>query len=527
VDDYILNGCSGKMGLFGIINMKLSRNPILAVLLWGLVFALAYSQSPLYTSNQNQYFLHGLVQAGYGDLSHDWLANTADPTPLFSQVVKLTYQYLQWEGFYYVIYAFLMAIYLYSLWSIVVDLYDWQALSSQVLLFLSLMVLVHSAGWRYGLSLFVGVNWTYILEDGVADQRLLGPVLQPSAFGVFLLFSINLFMKRSYVLAILAAALAALFHPTYLLSAAILTFAYLIDIIVQEHNWKKAVALGGLALAAVTPILLVIYPVYAGAPAELAAKARQVLVEFRIPHHALVSQWLDITAVIKIGLVLLALFLVWKTRLITVIGISLLVVTLLTLLQVASGSIGLALLFPWRPSTFLVPLSSAVILAHLLNWLLDRPALSKPAAQKVVALFSLGIALIAVLSGVLRFTLDLQRKSLSAEREVQAYIADRRLPGDVYLVPIKMQDFRLAAGASAFVDFKSIPYQSDEVLEWYRREQLAERYYKSDDCAALDEILAEYALTHVITEEGKPNAICPGMDLIYTDGAYHLWRVGQ
>jgi hypothetical protein len=65
------------------------------------------------------------------------------------------------------------------------------------------------------------------------------------------------------------------------------------------------------------------------------------------------------------------------------------------------------------------------------------------------------------------------------------------------------------------------------VLEWYRREQLAERYYKSDDCAALDEILAEYALTHVITEEGKPNAICPGMDLIYTDGAYHLWRVGQ
>lgn len=46
--------------------MRFQANKIFVVLLWGIVFALAYAQSPLYTSNQNQYFLHGLAQAGYG-----------------------------------------------------------------------------------------------------------------------------------------------------------------------------------------------------------------------------------------------------------------------------------------------------------------------------------------------------------------------------------------------------------------------------------------------------------------------------
>ena len=505
--------------------MTSSRNQLLAVLLWGLVFALAYSQSPLYTSNQNQYFLHGLAQAGYADLSSDWLANTADPTSVFSQMVALIYRYLNWEGIYYIVYALLMMVYFYSLWGIVASLYGWKASKDKALPFLAVLVLVHSAGWRYGLSLILGTNWAYILEDGVADQRLLGPVLQPSTFGVFLLLSIHFFLQRRMVLAILSASLAAIIHPTYLLSAGALTAVYLLDVVIHERSWVKAALLGGLALAMVTPILLAVFPVFAGAPNGISSQARQVLVEFRIPHHTLLSQWFDATVVVKIGLVLLALYLARKTRLFIVLGVSMLAVSVLTLVQVASSSAGLALLFPWRLSTFLVPLSFAIILAHLLDRLLDRPELGRPKAQKAIVLFSFTIALIAITSGVVRFALDIQRKSLTVESGVQAHVASRRVPGDVYLIPFKMQDFRLAAGAPAFVDFKSIPYRSDEVLEWYRREQLAERFYKTGDCAVLDEILAKYSLSHVVTEDGKPNNPCPGLDLIYTDGAYNLWRI--
>ena len=52
------------------------------------VFAAAYCQAPLFYSNQNQYFLHGLARAGEGTLSDDWLANTRDPTPAFSKLFR-------------------------------------------------------------------------------------------------------------------------------------------------------------------------------------------------------------------------------------------------------------------------------------------------------------------------------------------------------------------------------------------------------------------------------------------------------
>src|SRR5262245_25880138 len=56
------------------------------------LFALAYTQSPYVWSNQHQYFLHGAALAGFGDLRNDWLANTTDPTPVFSWLVALAYR---------------------------------------------------------------------------------------------------------------------------------------------------------------------------------------------------------------------------------------------------------------------------------------------------------------------------------------------------------------------------------------------------------------------------------------------------
>ncbi len=192
-----------------------------------VVFAIAYSQSPLYTSNQNQYFLHGQAQAGIGFLKQDWLANTLDPTPVFSSLTYLTYRFLRVEALFYIFYALLMGIYLFSLVGIVSTIYEIRKSRASFLVYLALLIVIHSAAWRFALSRVLGVNWAYILEDGVADQRLLGSVFEPSTFGVFLLLSIYLFLRRKPFLAVLSAVVAATFHPTYLLSAAVLTIAYL------------------------------------------------------------------------------------------------------------------------------------------------------------------------------------------------------------------------------------------------------------------------------------------------------------
>src|SRR6516162_3029587 len=87
------------------------RGLVAVLVLCGLAaFAAAYGQAPLYYSNQNQYFLHGLAAAGDGLLDEDWLANTADPTPIFSGLVALTARFLH-PWVFHLYYALLLALY--------------------------------------------------------------------------------------------------------------------------------------------------------------------------------------------------------------------------------------------------------------------------------------------------------------------------------------------------------------------------------------------------------------------------------
>ncbi len=80
-----------------------------------LALGLAYGQSPLVSSNQNQYFLHGAARAGIGFLRQDWLAATADPTPVFSAIVEWTYRLLTPAAFHFE-YLLLFGVYLAGLW---------------------------------------------------------------------------------------------------------------------------------------------------------------------------------------------------------------------------------------------------------------------------------------------------------------------------------------------------------------------------------------------------------------------------
>ncbi|MCK4898296.1 MAG: hypothetical protein KAS38_05945, partial [Anaerolineales bacterium] len=164
------------------------------MIIFTAIFAISYAQSPLFTSNQNQYFLHGFAQAGVGNLNQDWLANTLDPTPVFSLLVEITQRYIGIQQIYYLYYAVLMGVYLFSLLGISNTIFKIFKSKSKTLVMVALLIAIHSAAMRFVLSRTLGINWTYLLEDGVADQRILGPVFQPSTFGVLLLLSIYLFL---------------------------------------------------------------------------------------------------------------------------------------------------------------------------------------------------------------------------------------------------------------------------------------------------------------------------------------------
>jgi hypothetical protein len=485
-------------------------------LLATLLFALAYNQSPLYTSNQHQYFLHGLAGAGVGGLSEDWLAQTVDPTPVFSWIVEITASIGATPAF-FVYYALLMGVYLFSLASIAGAFLPLQKPSTRFL-FLGAMILLHSAGLRYLFSQTLGPDWSYLLEGGVAGQRLLGPVFQPSVFGVLLLLSIALYLQRRTTGAVLVAVLAASIHPTYLLSAALLIGTYLVDKVLIENRMRQAAGMTLLALVAVSPILIHTIVQFTGGSAETAARARDILVNIRIPHHARVADWLDWTTLARSLLLGIALFLVRRHKLLLLMALPLGAAVLLTTVQVISADPALALLFPWRISTWLMPIALAVIVWKLVL----RAEASLPTRWMQALKVGMAVTVVcALVVGMIRTRVENTQAASSPAIPVQKYVAEYRQPGELYLIPVKMYDFRLNAQAPAYGDFFSIPYQYQEVITWYSRFLNAKHFYESGDCSLLDGLF-DQGVTHVILPADFPGR-CRSLTPVYQDDAYGVF----
>ena len=88
-----------------------------------------------------------------------------------------------------------------------------------------------------------------------------------------------------------------------------------------------------------------------------------------------------------------------------------------------------------------------------------------------------------------------------------------------------MQDFRLATGAPVYVEFKSIPYKDSDVLEWYRRIQAADHFYKGPDCSQLQSLSTQEGVTQVVLETGGPELACPFLQETYRDSSYRLMKI--
>ncbi len=489
-----------------------------------LTFAIIYAQSPLYTSNQHQYFLHGLARAGVGLLREDWLARTRDPTPAFSLLVEATVRLLGPTTFYFE-YALILGLYVVSLRSIVSAAGILPGGSRARTAFGVALIALHSAALRFALRHALGPDWEFALEGGVAGQRLLGAVFQPSVFGVFLLSSLAAFLRRRPLLAAACAAIAATFHPTYLLAAATLVLVYAGWTAWRGEGWRSAAAIAVLALALVIPILAYTVRNFSPTGPEISRLAQSALIG-RIPHHAVPAQWLSATVPVQMAILLSALVLARRTHLFPLLAAPAAVSLALSLIQVLTASPTLALLFPWRLSTILIPASSAVLLArgvakvapHLERW-----------TGTAIGVLAGVIFLPLALAGGARFAIELDQMRRDPARPMFEFVAGHRQAGEVYLVPPKEEAFRLTTGAPIVVDSKSIPYRDVEVLEWGKRLRLAQFFYRDRvediDCGVLEEIRLSYRATHVVLGPDQLGLDCGPWVELYRDEAYAVYRL--
>jgi hypothetical protein len=530
------------------INPMLPRMWLFAVLAGA--FVMAHTLAPLYFSNQNQYLLHGAAEAGVGFLDRDWLANTADPTPVFSGLVAATYRWPGELGL-HVEYGVVLVVYFFSL-ALVPKLLPGQLLKpGGYFVFCTLLILVHAAALRWLSVRVFGIDYPWYFQDGVAGQYVLGPSLQPSVFGVLLITSLVAFAYDRLALAAICCAAAAIMHPTYLLPGGLLIAGYMVAL-ARAGRWRAALAVGVGTLAAVAPVLVYSFREFGPSSPDQFAEAQRILAETRIPHHASVHQWLDPIGAMQLVWAAVGLWLVRRTALLVPLLFLAGGGLLLTVAQVATESYSLALLFPWRVTTILVPMATCVILAQVV-WLaspwMERP----PAIAGALALLAAAVA-----GGILVMVLGLGYLGDEGELPLTDYVRDHKRSGEVYLVParfpavgaaprgsvsttfrepqrasldaklipVDLQRFRLLAEAPIFIDFKSVPYKDTDVLEWHRRLTLCQQWYDRNDWddPAIRRQLQHEGITHVIMSAGKARD-ARGLELVFADQRYRLYRL--
>ncbi len=499
-------------------------------------FVVAYGLEPLYSSNQNERFLHGFARSGLGHLRDDWLASTPDPFPVFSKIVELTSRY----GAPWLFYGYQAALIVFYFAALVGIANAYRPLreSYWFLLFVSLLFLVHSsaADTLYNDRLGFDVAVLRSLREGAASQHVLGSYFQPSAFGILLVASIWAYLRHRILLAAILAAAAPVIHFTYLLPAFSLSIVYIFGMIRQDRHFKHGLVVAVVAALIVFPSVAYTVLQFVAASPETQAEARQILVEVRGPHHSVPAVWFRWDDVIRVALIAAALIVVRRTRLFAVLAVPAVVGSGLTAIQLFSGSNALALVYPWRVSVVLVPVATAVLLAAIVSRLTGAAPDSGVAGVRR-RLFAFGLA--ATLAGltVLGGAIQIERDFAKALRVdylgvAQFLKADSRASGIALVPPKGLDAFRLESGLPIVVDWKSVPYTGPEVLEWHRRyQEVSALYNEGFDCervlAAAATYDAKWVVWPVRRKGGREIANCPGLVNEYADRSYVALRVSR
>jgi hypothetical protein len=521
-------------------DLQMSINPttkarflFIGKLLLMLVFAMSFPQRPLYSSNQNTYFVHGLANAEVGFLNLDWLSQTTDPFPTFSALVSVTTQVLGENAFYFFFIAILV-IYGYSILGIASDVFGVDSGTEKYLSYLALITMLASGLLVRLLSkipvlepLAPTFEPNGLLTRGVAGQSILGQIFQPSLFGVFLVVSIFFFLREKPFMAVACIVIAANFHSTYLLSGAVLTCTYMVAILVRDRDYRRALLLGAMSFLLITPSLIYIYFNFSPTTADIYAQGQSILVDYRIPHHASVAKWFGKSALFQIMVVALSIYLVRHTRMFPILLGAFLTAIMLTAAQMLTGNKSLALLFPWRISTFLVPIASSLILAKIVSIVFQ--ILNNRLSKFVRPLQTVILAVIIMLSYLgVHQTITLLNTPRAGLNPSTSFIANTYQPGNLYLIPPNMELFRLAARVPIFVDYKSHPYKDSEVIEWFNRVKIANDFYTANGktaCNILHNISDKYQVTHVILKSDSSIVNCGLLNEIYKDADFAIYAV--
>ncbi len=483
---------------------------------------------PLFTGNQNTYFPHGLARAGYFLLGNDFFARTTDPFPLFSSLVAHTHRWLG-DGFFHLYLAILQATFLVGLLGISSHFTRTSTTSTESLATATAFIWSTSVLASKGHAL-LGFSPAVVAGSGLAQQSTPGSVFQPSSFGALLAFAVWLFLAGRRNAAAVAVAVAVAFHPTYAIAGASLVTAFMTIAFLERRRPREPLIIGGVALALVLPVVAYGAIHFAPTSEQTWLEATRYLARVRIPHHTQLLSTLGVNSVLQLSLVGTAIVIAMRAHARN--GLLLLIpaaiATLLTALQLALGSDTLALLFPWRTSVLLVPVSFVIVVQSLARWAFARWPRDSKTLRALIATLCILSLLPPTLYGVTITERRFAHRETGELAALTGYVRRHMRAGDQYLVPLGLKEFRLRSGAPTFVDWKSHPLKDSEVLEWRRRIRLARRAYRFDyQCKVIGHLRGRAELTHVVVRSDRLQPHCTLLREVYRNPRYVLYAVDR
>jgi hypothetical protein len=468
---------------------------VLAVL--SVLFLINLAPSPYYIGNQNLYLLSGLAKGGYGELARDPLISATLPFPAFDAIVEWTqlavgdYAFHVFVG----VYLLLAAAYLCAVYIILCGVAPGYLKPPFGLYILAAWILLHASYLRAFLP--EADRLRRVFTNGFAAQQMLGGYLQPSDFAVLLFFSLAIFLIGRYRISYAVAALSGILYPPVLVHAGILIAACTAYRLYAREPLRPILVDCMIALALALPIVIHTYLQFLPETAANQATATGFLVNERFPHHARIETWFgtsDILRLLLLGAGILAsrfldrrlyLVMLWVTA----------AVLVFSAVAVISGRESLMLLFPWRTSVLLIPLSTLCLLitgAKAIERSRMAPALrGRNARLACLCLLLAGVPAAAAGEWAIYYRQQPSFFEYSDPdfRQMAETVKSERGRNAFFLfAPDNFESFRLATGMPAYVDKKSHPFQSEEVLAWIEKFRLARRLFSgtSETCPEAD-----------------------------------------
>jgi hypothetical protein len=172
----------------------------------------------------------------------------------------------------------------------------------------------------------------------------------------------------------------------------------------------------------------------------------------------------------------------------------------------------LALVFPWRTSVFISPISSTIILSFFLNLInLDKTKL------RIISFF------LIILTSTTFYVkshhiknLNLKfKKDINLVKEIKKnFNSVERL-----LIPTDLDFIRMNSGLPIFIDWKHHAFRYDQLIEWQLRVDLVNKFYSSKTAdkqlTNLKKIHEIENISHILIKKDKLKINCD--DLIDND----------